>query len=68
VVERCTILGVYLSYPKSFSEKKQDATPAQRLGIMSAKLHTREILATRLVAGRRFRFRRPGSAITAATS
>ncbi len=41
VVERCAILSVYLNYQKSFSEKKQDATPAQRLGIMRTKLHTR---------------------------
>ncbi len=44
------MLGVYLSYQKSFSEKKQDATPAQRLGIMRTKLHTREVLAARLFA------------------
>jgi transposase-like protein len=48
VVERCAILGVYLSYQKSFSEKKRDATPAQRLGIANTKLHTREVLAERL--------------------
>ena len=50
VAERCAILSVYLSYQKSFSEKKQDATPAQRLGIVNSKLQTREILATRLFA------------------
>jgi len=48
VVERCALLSVYLNYQKSFSEKKQDATPAQRLGIMRTKLHTREVLAARL--------------------
>ena len=48
VIERCAMLSVYLSYQKSFSEKKQDATPAQRLGIMRTKLHTREVLAKRL--------------------
>ena len=48
VVERCAMLGVYLNYQKSFSEKKRDQTPGQQLGIMKTKLRTREILAGRL--------------------
>ena len=52
VVERCAILGVYLNYQKSFSEKKRDGTPAQRLGIVAAKLCTRDVLATRLFPSR----------------
>jgi len=48
VIERCAMLSVYLSYQKSFSEKKRDATPAQRLGILKAKLRTPDILAKRL--------------------
>jgi hypothetical protein len=52
VVERCAILAVYLNFQKSFSEKKQDATPAQRLGIAAERLHTREVLAERLFPSR----------------
>jgi len=52
VVERCAILAVYLNFQKSFSEKKRDATPAQRLGIVADKLHTRDVLAKRLFPSR----------------
>jgi hypothetical protein len=52
VVERCAMLGVHLNYQKSFSEKKRDATPGQRLGITTTKLPTREVLAARLFPSR----------------
>ena len=52
VVERCAILAVHLNYQKSFSEKKRDATPAQRLGIVAEKLRTRDVLERRLFPSR----------------
>ena len=48
VLERCAMLSVYLNYQKSFSEKKRDATPAQKLDLMKTKLHTRNVLSERL--------------------
>ncbi len=48
LLERFAMLSVYLSYQKSFSEKKRDATPAQRLGIARTKLRTQDVLAQRL--------------------
>ncbi len=41
------MLAVHLNYQKSFSEKRQDATPAQRLGIATERLRTRALLAER---------------------
>jgi hypothetical protein len=52
VMERCAILAVFLNFQKSFSEKKRDATPAQRLGILREKLTTRNVLAQRLFPSR----------------
>ena len=52
VVERCAMLAVFLNYQKSFSEKRQDATPAQRLGILGCRLSTRALLRWRLFASR----------------
>jgi hypothetical protein len=52
VVERCAMLAVYLNFQKSFSEKKRDATPAQRLGITSRKLRTEDVLVERLFPSR----------------
>lgn len=46
--ERLAILLVWRNYLKSFSERKQDATPAQRLGILPRRLTVDEVLATRL--------------------
>ena len=37
-----------MSFMKSFSEKKQDATPAQRLGLIDHKVTVRELLGSRL--------------------
>jgi transposase-like protein len=52
VVERCAMLCVYLNFQKSFSEKRRDATPAQRLGILPTQVRTREVLAARLFPSR----------------
>ncbi len=52
VVERVAIFQVWHNYQKSFSEKKRDATPAQRLGLFAHKLATNQILARRLFASR----------------
>jgi len=51
-IERCAILAVFLNFQKSFSEKKRDATPGQRIGVMARKLTTRDILARRLFPSR----------------
>ena len=52
VVERAAMLAVFLNYQKSFSEKRQDATPAQRLGLRPGRLCTRELLRPRLFPSR----------------
>jgi len=52
VVERAAMLAVYLNYQKSFSEKKRDETPAQRLGIVKTKQTTRDVLSARLFPSR----------------
>ena len=52
VVERCAMLAVHLNFQKSFSEKKRDATPAQRLGIVTQRFRTRALLAQRLFPSR----------------
>ena len=46
-MERMAIFSVWVNYQKSVSEKKRDATPAQRLGIFKHKLTTREVLSRR---------------------
>jgi len=46
--ERLFVLVVWRNYMKSFSERKRDATPAQRLGILGRKLTVDEVLAVRL--------------------
>ena len=48
VMERFAILTVWLNYMKSFSEKKRDASPGERLGITDHKLDVRELLSRRL--------------------
>jgi len=46
--ERLWILLVWRNYLKSFSERRRDATPAQRLGLTSRKLTVDDVLAERL--------------------
>jgi transposase-like protein len=48
VIERVAIQVVFMNYLKSFSEKRQDATPAQRLGRLDRKITVREVLRERL--------------------
>ena len=50
--ERLFVLVVWRNYLKSFSERKRDATPAQRLGITGRRLTVDEVLAARLFPGR----------------
>jgi hypothetical protein len=52
MVERLAIFAVWVNYMKSFSEKRRDATPAQRLGRMRAKLSVPVLLSRRLFPGR----------------
>jgi transposase-like protein len=47
-VERLALFQVWRNYMKSFSEKKQDASPAMRLGLAERKLTADEILSERL--------------------
>jgi len=46
--ERLAILLVWRNTMKSFSERKQDASPAERLGILGRKLQVEDVLAQRL--------------------
>jgi hypothetical protein len=46
--ERLAIFQVWRNFVKSFSEKYKDASPAQRLGLVSRKLRVEEILSKRL--------------------
>ena len=46
--ERLWVFLVWRNYMKSFSERKQDASPAMRLGLTDHRLEADEILATRL--------------------
>jgi hypothetical protein len=46
--ERLAVLQVWRNYLKSFSERKRDATPAQRLGLLRRRLTVDEVLAARL--------------------
>ena len=50
VIERAFLQAVFMNYLKPFSEKKQDATPAQRLGVFDRRLTVREFLGQRLFA------------------
>jgi hypothetical protein len=51
-VERLAVLQVWRNFMKSVSERKRDATPAQRLGITQRALRVREVLARRLFPSR----------------
>ena len=46
--ERLWILVVWRNAMKSFSERRRDATPAQRLGLLPRRLSVAEVLADRL--------------------
>lgn len=50
--ERLWVLLVWRNYLKSFSERKRDATPAQRLGITARRLTVDDVLAERLFPSR----------------
>ncbi len=47
VIERGYLQAVFMNYCKSLSEKRQDATPAERLGLVDHKLTMREVLTKR---------------------
>jgi hypothetical protein len=49
---RMAILLVWRNYLKSVSERRQDPTPAQRLGIFPRKLRVGDVLAERLFPSR----------------
>ena len=51
-IERLAILQVWRNFMKSFSEKRQDQTPAQRLGFMQRRLSVGQLLRRRLFPGR----------------
>ena len=46
---RLCVLVVWRNYMKSFSEKRSDASPAQRLGILGRRLSTRDVLTGRRI-------------------
>ena len=46
--ERLAILLVWRNYLKSFSERRRDRTPAQRLGVLDRKLRVDDVLRKRL--------------------
>jgi hypothetical protein len=52
VIERAAIQWVFMNFMKSFSEKKRDATPAQKLGISDHKWTVQDFLQARLFASR----------------
>jgi hypothetical protein len=52
VIERAALQAVFMNYLKSFSEKRRDATPAQRLGITDHKWTIEEFLQQRLFPSR----------------
>jgi hypothetical protein len=47
-MERLAVFAVWVNFQKSRSEKRQDETPAQVLGLADRRLSTREILQPRL--------------------
>lgn len=51
-VERLAVFAVWRNYCKSFSEKKQDATPAMALGLTERRLGPGDILSSRLLPWR----------------
>ena len=51
-IERLAILQVWRNYMKSFSERKRDRTPAQRLGLLGRRLGIEDVLKWRLFPSR----------------
>jgi transposase-like protein len=51
-IERLFVFLVWVDYGKSFSERKRDATPAQRLGLVKRKLTVEDVLQERLFPSR----------------
>ncbi len=47
VIERAAMQAVFMNFMKSFSEKHQDATPAQRLGALDHRVTVQELLGER---------------------
>jgi len=52
VIERAALQWVFMNFMKSFSEKKRDATPAQRLGLTDHKWTVSDFLQARRFASR----------------
>ena len=52
VIERAMLQAVFMSFLKSFSERRQDSTPAERLGLVDRKWTVCELLWKRLFATR----------------
>jgi hypothetical protein len=50
--ERLAVLQVWRNFIKPVSERRKDATPAQRLGLIPRPLSVPEVLAPRLFASR----------------
>jgi hypothetical protein len=50
--ERLWILVVWRNYMKSFSERRRDSTPAQRLGLAARRLEVEDVLEARLFPSR----------------
>ena len=51
-LERLAIVQVWRNFMKSFSERRRDPTPAQRLGLADRRLSVGEVLEKRLFASR----------------
>jgi transposase-like protein len=51
-IERLWLLVVWRNTIKAFSERRQDATPAQRLGLLPRRLRPEDVLAERLFPSR----------------
>ena len=51
-IERLWLLLVWRNYMKSFSERKRDASPAMRLGVLDHRVSVPELLARRLFPSR----------------
>jgi hypothetical protein len=51
-IERLWLLVVWRNTLKAFSERRQDATPAQRLGLLPRRLSAEDVLAERLFPSR----------------
>jgi hypothetical protein len=62
--ERLAVLQVWRNFIKPVSERRRDATPAQRLGITRRALRVGEVLARRTTAGRWRRGSYLGTAVT----